>query len=494
MEKSRATLADEKCNPTTVRATGGNASAIDPGISNALEELRLLKQEHQNLGRALAIHDDLAQLALNGAGFGRLATAFSHLVGNPVVIESRFFKTLGYAWPTGAPPRDDRPTSTGALFRDPPARALWPHLHDERQSVKVLAAPRRGIPQARAIAPVVVADEVVGYVSIIERDYPLDQQHLALVRQASLAIGIEFVRQQATIESERKLKGSVLDVFLESDDISPEVRAARAALVGYDASAPQALLLVALDTLPPDRHPPAHALPIRDLTTLVETWARRVSPRSLVAEREGQVVVLLAGETTKSRPRARVANESGSNRSRSPHAQEPRLNVSQSELITTLRQDVATFAPAASLSIAFAPPVRDSRELHHVYDNARRALAIFKLLGKSGQTISTNDPRLSVYFLFDSTRADTRREFVEQVLGPLIAYDQRHRRALVPTLQAYLTCGGNLETTARTLAVHTSTLKYRLQRIAEVSGLDIHNADHRFNADLALRLRTLIGV
>jgi len=41
------------------------------------------------------------------------------------------------------------------------------------------------------------------------------------------------------------------------------------------------------------------------------------------------------------------------------------------------------------------------------------------------------------------------------------------------------------------LSVHTSTLKYRLQRIAEVGGLNVRIPDHRFNAALALRLRSL---
>ncbi|HUX88072.1 MAG TPA: helix-turn-helix domain-containing protein, partial [Chloroflexota bacterium] len=142
-------------------------------------------------------------------------------------------------------------------------------------------------------------------------------------------------------------------------------------------------------------------------------------------------------------------------------------------------------------SIAIAPTVPDWHEVQRGYDVARRALQVLALLGERGQTISTADPRLAVFLLFDSTSPELRQEFVDLVLGPLVAYDQRGGHSLMPTLDAYLAHGGNLETTARTLNVHTSTLKYRLQRIAEVGGLNVRNADHRFNAALALRLRSL---
>ena len=42
--------------------------------------------------------------------------------------------------------------------------------------------------------------------------------------------------------------------------------------------------------------------------------------------------------------------------------------------------------------------------------------------------------------------------------------------------------------TARRLAVHPSTLKYRLGRIREILDVDIADADVRFNVELAVRL------
>jgi DNA-binding PucR family transcriptional regulator len=77
--------------------------------------------------------------------------------------------------------------------------------------------------------------------------------------------------------------------------------------------------------------------------------------------------------------------------------------------------------------------------------------------------------------------------FVREWLGPLLDYDTAHGAELVKTLSTYLECGGSYDQTAKALVVHRSTLKYRLQRIRELSGHDLHDPDSHFNLQLATR-------
>ena len=55
------------------------------------------------------------------------------------------------------------------------------------------------------------------------------------------------------------------------------------------------------------------------------------------------------------------------------------------------------------------------------------------------------------------------------------------------TLTQYLEHGGNYDATAAVLSVHRSTLKYRLQRIRELTGLELSDPDVHFNLQLATR-------
>jgi DNA-binding PucR family transcriptional regulator len=60
---------------------------------------------------------------------------------------------------------------------------------------------------------------------------------------------------------------------------------------------------------------------------------------------------------------------------------------------------------------------------------------------------------------------------------------------LLETLDAFLAAGGVLESTARQLYVHPNTVRYRLRRIAELTGLSPTNPREAF----ALRIALAIG-
>ncbi|MFI5686375.1 PucR family transcriptional regulator [Streptomyces sp. NPDC051636] len=72
----------------------------------------------------------------------------------------------------------------------------------------------------------------------------------------------------------------------------------------------------------------------------------------------------------------------------------------------------------------------------------------------------------------------------------LAAFDAEHSGScLVQTLRAYLDRFGDVAAASRTLGVHPNSLRYRLRRITEVSGLDLGSPDARLLAELELRLR-----
>uniref|UniRef100_UPI002457376A PucR family transcriptional regulator n=1 Tax=Nocardia farcinica TaxID=37329 RepID=UPI002457376A len=73
----------------------------------------------------------------------------------------------------------------------------------------------------------------------------------------------------------------------------------------------------------------------------------------------------------------------------------------------------------------------------------------------------------------------------EYVVLPLAAAGS----ALADTLDAYLDCGGAVETCARQLYVHPNTVRYRLKRIAEITGRDPMNPRDAY----VLRIAATVG-
>ena len=72
-------------------------------------------------------------------------------------------------------------------------------------------------------------------------------------------------------------------------------------------------------------------------------------------------------------------------------------------------------------------------------------------------------------------------------LRRLLAGDQ----SLVRTLEAYLDHAGDVKRTAAALSLHRGGLYYRLRRIEEVAGVNLHDGEDRLLCHLALRLARL---
>jgi DNA-binding PucR family transcriptional regulator len=103
---------------------------------------------------------------------------------------------------------------------------------------------------------------------------------------------------------------------------------------------------------------------------------------------------------------------------------------------------------------------------------------------------------LGVFRLFAEVEEPaTVERFVRTWLGPLLDYDEAKPAELVPTLTRFLELGQAHEATSQALSIHRSTLKYRLQRIREISQRDLSDPDTRFNFQLATRAwQTLVAL
>ncbi len=81
-----------------------------------------------------------------------------------------------------------------------------------------------------------------------------------------------------------------------------------------------------------------------------------------------------------------------------------------------------------------------------------------------------------------------RRELVTTVFEPL----RDAGSTLLDTLTAYLDTSGSIEATSRLLFVHPNTVRYRLRRIADVTGLSPSDARDAYTLRLALTLGRLL--
>ena len=82
---------------------------------------------------------------------------------------------------------------------------------------------------------------------------------------------------------------------------------------------------------------------------------------------------------------------------------------------------------------------------------------------------------------------DVMAEVAGAVLGSLNRLPDEERAVLVGTLRTWLTCGGSVDTAAKTLFCHPNTVRYRLNRVTEHTGRSL--TDPRAVTELTLALQ-----
>jgi purine catabolism regulator len=100
---------------------------------------------------------------------------------------------------------------------------------------------------------------------------------------------------------------------------------------------------------------------------------------------------------------------------------------------------------------------------------------------------------MGVYkILSQSSIRQELEHFAEEVLGKLVAYDQRRDTELIKTLEVYFACNGNLKKMSESLYTHYNTILYRLNRIQEIIELSLDNEEHRFAIQTALKVNLIL--
>ena len=84
--------------------------------------------------------------------------------------------------------------------------------------------------------------------------------------------------------------------------------------------------------------------------------------------------------------------------------------------------------------------------------------------------------------------------FYEETLAPLAAYDEQYETELVTTVEAYLENDGNVAQTAAQLFTHRHTVRYRLERVRELTGHDISSSEGREKLSLGLKAMRVLGI
>ena len=141
------------------------------------------------------------------------------------------------------------------------------------------------------------------------------------------------------------------------------------------------------------------------------------------------------------------------------------------------------------LAVGVSAPAEGVTALSGAWHEAGSARRLAAVRGTTAVSVVTSDEVASHELLLATVPASVLRSFRERLLGPLVAYDDRHRAELLPTLREFLACSGSWNACAAKMYVHVNTVRYRIRRIEELTGRDLSHLDDQVDFFLALRIR-----
>jgi PucR family transcriptional regulator, purine catabolism regulatory protein len=443
------------------------AQATKGGIPTETPRGRLGTEDFSRyLERVTTIHSRLSRMVLNGDGLDAMVVTLSHLLSRPTVVQDRFFKLL--AGSEGA----EEDLAVAEVFEDPSVADRVKRIVQEHRPAEFPPFPDLGMKRCRVMAPIVVGKEMVGYLSILENERPIEDMDFTTAEHAATVLALEVMKERTAFEVENRLRGNFTEDLLSGNYGDDRAMTARARHLGYNLAQHYHLLLVEPDDVQPLHHrrrgEPEGARLRGDVEEIVQGFVQKSAPGSIVAPKGPGVVVLVPEAFTGTAPQAIEA------------------------LAANLHGRVVQVLPEVPISIGSGRLCKTIPDFKEAFDEARRSLDIMRRCHKRNQVVFFHS--LGVYRLF--SLIEDRHELLrlaEQTLGPLLEYDRQHATTLVRTLGFYLESGRNLESSARAMFIHVNTLKYRLKRIQEIARLDLNSAEQRFNVHLAVKILQAIG-
>jgi purine catabolism regulator len=436
---------------------------------------RIINAEHWRLKRSIEIHRRFTELVLDGKGVNEICRTLADLLESAVSVEDASFHLLAHAGGSADPHRKETILRQGTPQRvlfDPQIQRTLREVEAKRGPVKVPAFPHLGMSRERLIAPILAGGQVLGYISVL--DHPPHNEELAFmaIEQAALVLALSVAKERELSEVEGRVRGEYLEDLLHGTYGDEAAAQRRARHLGYPLHGSHIVMLVDIDDFRGFNR--ARQISEDAIQALKREFLRRVTSvvrisyaRALVQGRSDQVVALLP-----------LGTETGDYQVRA-HA-----------LGLQVQQAIAEWKPGFTISVGFSGPTEAPtgvagalREVTSVMES----LARFK---RWSQVVAV--PELGLTGLLAAVTDERLVDYSRRHLGPLIEHDTYRKGNLVATLRAFLETGEQQQA-AQKLRVHPNTLRYRLDRIREISGVDLEDPETRLNLAVALRVQALLG-
>ena len=317
-----------------------------------------------------------------------------------------------------------------------------------------------------------------GYLWMDLADHPLGPEDVVVLYWAARALEAELGKERVRLETELGVRGDFVDDVINGHHGSVDLLLQRARYLGADLSGGALAVVVDIDDFArylSRRRLKESAIQElkRRLADAVRLQARGLFSNFLLGPRSDNVILFLG-----------------------PSADDPAGELTEKALTLAARVQryVKGLLPDLTVSVGVGRFKDDPATLSAAYSEADVALEIgHRINGPSSVSTFEQTGTYKLLFRVLQEEPEELESFYAETLAPVVAYDSRYGTELVTTLVTYL---GNDTSTAKTAAdlfAHRHTIRYRLDRVKELTHLDVDKSEDRERLTLGIKSMQLLG-
>lgn len=435
----------------------------EENLSDELDRAyKRMEKQKKVLSDVMDINENLSKILIEGGDIATVLKVLSQNLSSTVILEDRNFNLIEACG-------DYVPYHFIELVEalNTKKKPVWMNrLFNEKRTIQLTVSEQfNGWKHERIISPVMLNNEVWGYISFIKKEGSFDEREKVLLERANTICALHFSNERTVIENEKRISGGFLNELLMP---KPDIKnlSYRMKLMGYDLNKPHYVFILNID------HEGVENLNLigfyNEMIDHIHYYLQLFKNNILVSALVDKIIIVVPDE-----------------------------------LLIEMKTDKKSFGEQlvklisnkvmAKVSLGIGASFKRVDHFQKSYNEANKSLQIAKREGNSSNVIAFDELGY-LGFLLNSSNVTDLEGFAVTLLKDIMKYDKESNGELLKTLYYLLEFQGNVIQTSRKMLVSEGAVRYRLKRISEISNINLTNSNDFVNAHLAVQILILFGL
>lgn len=321
------------------------------------------------------------------------------------------------------------------------------------------------------IEPIEVVGRVRAYLGIVEINGSLRELDFIALESAANTLRLEILKETAVNESKLRYKGELMDDIIQHRYETEQDIYDRGNVLGWDLHKPYLIASVAIQSEDPRPDKTEWLMESRETVKAIIDRIAFHYVRGHISLIKGEELIVFWPIPA--------------------DCQLKRTCAEMKKFGAEVRDSVAKRLGEVSVLMGIGGKALNLETIGQSYLQARDAVQFGRRIYGSNETVVYDE--LGLYKILCSIQdRSALMSFVPESLLRLKEYDADKNNELIDTFAMYLKCNLNAVRTSEELFVHYKTVLYRLNRIKELTCLDLNDRDKMLEIEMGLKILKLV--